>query len=69
MFEQAPGDGEEQISLEFGSPWGGKELGTTKQLNNDKVTYRELVFYNQLLLNPLRLQFRKRRCLKIQERY
>ena len=68
-FEQAPGDGEEQRSLAFGSPWDGKELGTTKQLNNDKVAHRELVFYNQLLLNLLRLQFRKRRCLKIQERY
>ena len=68
-FEQAPGDGEEQRSLVFCSPWSGKELDTTKQLNNDKVTCREFVFYNQLLLNPLRLRFRKRRCLKIQERY
>ena len=24
-FEQAPGDGEEQGSLAFYSPWGGKE--------------------------------------------
>ena len=38
-FEQAPGDGEEQRILAFGSPWGGKELDTTKQLNNDKVTH------------------------------
>ena len=33
-FEQAPGDGEGQGSLVCCSPWGGKELGTTKQLNN-----------------------------------
>ena len=34
-FEQAPGDGEGQGSLGCYSPWGHKELDTTKQLNND----------------------------------
>ena len=29
-FEQTPGDGEGQGSLVFGSPWGCKELDTTK---------------------------------------
>ena len=33
-FEQAPGDGEGQGSLACCSPWGGKELNTTEQLNN-----------------------------------
>ena len=33
-FEQAPGDGKGQRSLACCSPWGHKELGTTKQLNN-----------------------------------
>ena len=34
-FEQAPGDGEGQGSLACFSLWGGKELGMTKQLNNN----------------------------------
>ena len=34
-FEQAPGDGEGQGSLECCSPWGCKELDMTKQLNNN----------------------------------
>ena len=36
-FEQAPGDGEGQGSLECCSPWGHKELDTTEQLNNNLV--------------------------------
>ena len=35
-FEQAPGDGERQESLECCSPWGRKESDTTEQLNNNK---------------------------------
>ena len=35
-FEQAPGDGEGQGSLECRSPWGLKELDTTEGLNNKK---------------------------------
>ena len=35
-FEQAPGDGEGQGSLECYSLWGHKELDTTEWLNNDK---------------------------------
>ena len=38
-FEQTPGDGEGQGSVVCCSPWGHKELDTTKQLiNNKKVT-------------------------------
>ena len=33
-FEQTPGEGEGQGSLVCCSPWGCKELDTTKQLNN-----------------------------------
>ena len=33
-FEQAPGDGDGQGSLECCSPWGLKELDMTEQLNN-----------------------------------
>ena len=33
-FEQAPGDGEGQGSLECCSPWGRKESDTTELLNN-----------------------------------
>ena len=32
-FEQTPGDGDEQESLECCSPWGHKESDTTEQLN------------------------------------
>ena len=35
-FEQAPGDGEEQGSLAYCSPWGCIELDMTEQLNNKK---------------------------------
>ena len=34
-FEQAPGDGEGQGSLECCSPWGCKESDTSEQLNNN----------------------------------
>ena len=33
-FEQAPGDGEEQGSLVWCSPWGHRELDMTERLNN-----------------------------------
>ena len=33
-FEQAPGDGEGQGSLACCSPWGHKEVDTTKRLSN-----------------------------------
>ena len=35
-FEQAPGDGEQQGSLECCSPWGYKESEMTRRLNNNK---------------------------------
>ena len=34
-FEQAPGDGEGQVSLTCCSPLGHKELDTTEQLNSN----------------------------------
>ena len=37
-FEQAPGDGDGQGSLACCNPWGHKELDTSEQLNNNKVT-------------------------------
>ena len=36
-FEQAPGDGEGQVSLVCCSPWGHKELDTSEQLNNSSL--------------------------------
>ena len=33
-FEQALGDGEEQGSLKFCSPWGCKDSDMTEELNN-----------------------------------
>ena len=41
-FEQAPGDGEGQGSLVCYSPWGGKESGTTKRLNNNNTAVHVL---------------------------
>ena len=38
-FEQAPGDGEGQGSLECCSPWGLKELDTTEGLNSNMRAY------------------------------
>ena len=37
-FEQTPGNCEGQRSLACYSPWGGKELDMTEQLNNNKDT-------------------------------
>ena len=34
-FEQAPGDGEGQSSLECCSPWGRKDSDMTERLNNN----------------------------------
>jgi len=42
-FEQAPGNGEGQGSLACCSPWGRKELDTTKQLNT-KIRYFTVKF-------------------------
>ena len=38
-FEQAPGDGDGQGSLECCSPWGCKELNTTELLNNKNLQH------------------------------
>ena len=40
-FEQTPGEGEGQGSLVCCSPWGCKELDTTKQLNNNNGSGRQ----------------------------
>ena len=36
-FEQVPGDGEGHGSLACCSPWGHKEVDTTKRLNNNNM--------------------------------
>ena len=36
-FEQTPGDSEGQGGLTYCSPWGHKESGATKQLNNENM--------------------------------
>ena len=38
-FEEAPEVGESQESLSCCSPWGLKELDTTKQLNNNILKF------------------------------
>ena len=40
-FEQTPGDGEGQGSLVCCSPWDGKELDMTEQLNNNSILKSE----------------------------
>jgi len=54
-FEQTPGDGEGQESLVFGSPWGCKELDTTKWLNNNNKseTSKKSVIFQGFFLNTL----------------
>ena len=41
-FEQTPGDGERQGSLECCTPWGHKELDTTER-PNDKTCHQSLL--------------------------
>ena len=43
-FEHVPGDGEGQGSLVCCSPWGCKELDTTKPLNTANQKQRQLDF-------------------------
>ena len=42
-FEQTPGDGEEQGSLECCSPWCHKESDRTEGLNTTKFIYSFLI--------------------------
>ena len=37
-FEEALGDGEGQGSLACCGPWGRKELDTTEQVNNNRIS-------------------------------
>ena len=41
-IEQAPGDGERQGSRACCSPWGHKQLDTTKQQNNNNTPFKHL---------------------------
>ena len=54
-FEQAPGDGEEQGSLAYCSPWGCIELDMTEQLKNNnngtKPNSPRVSFLNQMTLS------------------
>ena len=51
-FEQTPGDGEGQGSLESCSPWCHKESDTTEWLNNNKETVSISSSYSSLLWAP-----------------
>ena len=42
-FEQTPGDGERQGSLECCSPWGRKESDTAERLNNNFCAGRQIL--------------------------
>ena len=53
-FEQAPGDGEGQGNLACFSPWGGKGLDMTDQLNNKSRMYKNFYF---LMVIPNTLSF------------
>ena len=44
-FEQSPGDGEGQGSLECCSPWAHKESDRTEQLNNNNKPSKDLEAY------------------------
>ena len=43
-FEQVPGVGDGQGSLECCSPWGRKELDTTEQLSRRSNTLKEIMY-------------------------
>ena len=45
-FEQAPGVGDGQGSLECCSPWGCKELDTTEWLNSNNKYYEKILSVN-----------------------
>ena len=48
-FEQAPGDGDRQGSLEWCSPWGRKELDTTEQQQQQQHLPRGNEYVSSLL--------------------
>ena len=51
-FEQTPGDGEGQGSLECYSPWGRKESDTTKGMNNNNfIAHLVTKTFYSLILN------------------
>ena len=50
-FEQAPGDGEGQGSLECCSPWGHKESDMTEQLNNNQRRTQEIYIQKNPSMN------------------
>ena len=54
-FEQALGDGEGQGSLVCCSPWGHKQLDTTKWLNNNNKYVLQIL--KCLLYDPLQKEF------------
>ena len=51
-FEQAPGDGDGQGSLECCSPWGGKEPDTTEQRKQQKLGNSKLLIALQANFTP-----------------
>ena len=50
-FEQAPGVGDGQGSLEYFSPWGCKESDKTGQLNCTELILDVLLLRNNLSIN------------------
>ena len=55
-FEQAPGDGEGQGSLACCSPWGHKELDTTKQ---QQMLIAMLVPQRQILYDSTYMKYQE----------
>ena len=50
-FEQAPGDGEGQVSLTCCSPLGHKESDLTEPVNNSSSSKQSLISEKKILLN------------------
>ena len=50
-FEQAPGDGEGQVSLTCCSPLGHKESDLTEPVNNSSSSKQSLLSEKKILLN------------------
>ena len=58
-FEQAPGNGEGQGSLECCSSWGCKESDTSKQLNNNKVWESYIMYESNCILEKEKVYLRQ----------
>ena len=68
-FEQAPGVGDGQGSLECCSPWGCKELDTTEWLNSNNKYYQKILSVNIKLTSIAITEYRGNECFPIKMKH